>query len=138
MWDGPPLLFVRPQVWHYSWFAFGNAQRFIDAGYHATVEAIDWLSQARDLGGGVWPRSRVQVTVDAEKCTGCTLCAALAPRFMRMSAGGTCAEPVSAEFTWSRADGAFVQQCPTNAITAIAVERGLVQRRSIEVEQVLD
>lgn len=115
LWDGPPLVLARPRVWHFSWFAFGHAPRFREAGHAAMLEALDVVPAALAAGAGVWPRRDVRVTVDEALCTGCTLCATLAPDVMRMRADGK-ASPTAPGFTWSRADGSFVHQCPTDAI----------------------
>jgi NTE family protein len=136
LWDGPPLLFVRPKVWHFNWFSFGKASQFIEAGYHATVETLAWLDDALAAGSGVYPRRQVRLTVDPEKCTGCTLCASLARPYMEMAPNGK-ARPTADVFTWSRADGGFVQQCPTNAITASVEEHGL-KRESRQLDAIND
>jgi ferredoxin len=57
----------------------------------------------------------VEVSVDRARCTGCTLCASLAPRMMAMDKDGK-ASVLRSPVEWSRAEGDFVHQCPTNAI----------------------
>lgn len=113
-WHGPPLLLVRPAVWQYGWFSFAHVQRMIDLGYEAAVDALDRAGASLMLGG-IWPRRVVDVRVDRAKCTGCGLCVTLAPRTMTMDQDGK-AEVLVSPVEWSRADGDFVHQCPTEAI----------------------
>lgn len=119
-WSGPPLLLVRPAVWHYNWFSFGHVDRIIQLGYESAIDALDRVGTSLLLGG-VWPRRMVEVTVDRAKCTGCTLCATLAPRHMAMDQDGK-AQVLHSPVEWSRADGDFVHQCPVDAITVEAIE----------------
>lgn len=121
-WNGPPLLLVRPAVWHYNWFSFGHVERIIELGYQAAVESLDRVGTSLLLGG-VWPRRMVEVTVDRSKCTGCTLCAVLAPQMMTMDQDGK-AQVLHSPVEWSRAEGDFVHQCPTAAITVEAINGG--------------
>lgn len=119
-WSGPPLLLVRPAVWHFNWFSFGHVERIIQLGYEAAVDALDRVGTSLLLGG-VWPRRMVEVTVDRATCTGCTLCATLAPRMMAMDQDGK-AQVLHSPVEWSRAEGDFVHQCPTAAIHVEAIE----------------
>lgn len=129
-WNGPPLLLVRPAVWHFNWFSFGHVDRIIQLGYEAAVESLDRVGTSLLLGG-VWPRRVVEVSVDREKCTGCTLCATLAPRMMAMDQDGK-AQVLHSPVEWSRAEGDFVHQCPTNAIQVEAIE-GDGRRSTLEM-----
>jgi len=58
----------------------------------------------------------VSVRVDRDRCIGCGTCVALAPRVMALDAEGK-AIVTATPLQWSPADGDFVQQCPTEAIT---------------------
>lgn len=113
-WHGPPLLLVRPAVWSFNWFSFAHVDRIIQLGYESAVETLDRVGTSLLLGG-VWPRRVVEVTVDRAACTGCTLCASLAPHMMAMDKDGK-ASVLRSPVEWSRAEGDFVHQCPTNAI----------------------
>ena len=126
-WAGPPLLLVRPAVWHINWFSFAHIGRTIDAGYEATINALDQAGDSLCSSGGVYPVRRVDIVVDREKCTGCRLCATMAPDIMRMDEEGK-AEVLTTPVDWSRADGDFVHQCPTDAISVSITENG--KRRS--------
>jgi NTE family protein len=121
MWQGPPLLLVRPAVWRYGMFSFAHVARMIQLGYEAANRSLDRAGASLLTGGGVWPRRVVEVRVDRAKCIGCTLCATLAPRVMAMDQDGK-AQVLASPLEWSRADGDFVHQCPTEAISVEALE----------------
>jgi NTE family protein len=114
-WDGPPMLLIRPRVSHLGWFTFGRTPELVDQGYKATVEALRGLDELLTAHGGIYPRRPVRLHVEAERCTGCGLCVAMAPRAMGMDAAGK-AFALSREASWSPADGEFVKHCPTSAI----------------------
>ena len=130
-WAGPPLLLVRPAVWHVNWFSFAHIGRTIDAGYEATIDALDRAGDSLRSAGGVYPVRRIDLAVDRAKCTGCRLCATLAPDVMRMDEEGK-AEVMSTPLDWSRADGDFVRQCPTDALSVSVVEHG-IRRHTMEL-----
>jgi len=133
-WSGPPLLLVRPAVWHFNWFSFGHVERIIELGYESAIDALDRVGTSLLLGG-VWPRRMVDVRVDRGACTGCTLCATLAPRYMAMDQDGK-AQVLQSPVEWSRAEGDFVHHCPTNAIKVHAIEDG--EHRSTMEMPILD
>ena len=114
-WLGPPMTLIRPKVQHIGWFNFSHADEVIDAGYRAAIEALENFESCFDAETGIFPRRAMRVTVNREKCIGCTLCAALAPQVMAMDELGK-AYPWTSEVEWSPADGDFVQHCPTYAI----------------------
>jgi NTE family protein len=129
-WAGPPLLLVRPPVWQFHWFSFAHTRRMIAAGYEAANDALDRAGDALWSTGGVHPRRVIELKVDIEKCTGCRLCTMLAPDVMEMGRDGK-AHPIESRVEWSRADGDFVHQCPTDAIRVEVVE-GEVRRVTME------
>src|SRR5579862_8582472 len=109
-WAGPPLLLIRPAVWQFHWFSFAHTQRLISAGYEAAIDALDRAGDSLWSTGGVHPRRLIELRVDDLKCTGCRLCAMLAPDAMEMGPDGK-ARPTESRVEWSRADGDFVHQC---------------------------
>lgn len=121
-WSGPPLLLVRPAVWQFGWFSFAHTRTLIEAGYAAACEALDNVGETLYSSGGVFPRRHVEVSVDREKCIGCGLCATLAPDVTQMGSDGK-AFVVAGQLEWSQADGAFVNECPSRAISVMAIER---------------
>jgi len=121
-WDGPPMLLIRPAVWQYTWFSFTSTRTIIDAGYVAAREALDTAGDTLFAEGGVYPRRQVEVSVDQARCTGCGICATLAPDVMQMDRDGKAAA-VGGRLEWSRADGAFVAECPVQAISVEVIDR---------------
>ena len=121
-WTTPPMLLIRPRVNHLGWFTFGHAGFLIDEGYRAAQEAFEHLEVALTSLGGIYPRRVMEVAVDAERCVGCRMCTVLAPGAFAMDAQGK-AYVREKILHWSPADGAFVRQCPTGAISARRVER---------------
>lgn len=119
-WEGPPMLLVRPRVSHVGWFAFGHTDALVAEGYRAACEALGFLDTLFTAPGGIYPRRPVRVSVDRDRCTGCTLCAALAPHTMALDGEGK-AYALTRDLAWSPADGDFVKQCPTQAITVTRV-----------------
>ncbi len=136
-WTGPPLLLIRPAVWKFNWFSFAHTHTMIEAGYAAAVEVLDGAGETLHSAGGVFPRRLVEVSVDREQCTGCGMCALLAPDTMRMDAAGK-AVVSGGPFDWSRADGAFVGECPVQAITADVIQTDGARRRTMEFKTVGD
>ena len=135
-WGRPPMLLVRPAIWHYPWFTFARTKAIIAAGYAAMHETLDragpdWLS-----GRGVYPRRIIDLSVDRDACIGCGLCAVLAPHLMAMDGAGK-ATVLNSPLEWSRAEGDFVHQCPTDAIN-VAVIEGDERRPSVQIEMAED
>jgi NTE family protein len=133
-WGRPPMLLVRPATWHYPWFTFKRTKEIIAAGYVAANDALDRIGDALRHGRGVYPRRTVELSVDRPSCVGCTLCATLAPHLMRMDEHGK-AEVREPQLEWSRADGDFVHQCPTEAIHVTVIE-GESRRPSVQIEMI--
>ena len=129
-WSGPPLLLVRPEVWKYHWFGFAHTRTMIDAGYVAMHTALDGASDDLMGTGGVHPRRRVEIRIDRAACIGCRVCATAAPHLIAMDGEGK-AVVTEPNAEWSRADGDFVHQCPTQAIKVAAVE-GDARRDTME------
>jgi NTE family protein len=136
LWNGPPMLLVRPEVWKYGWFAFNNTRRMIDAGYAAMHEALDQVGESLFAKGGVHPQRELELSIDAEACTGCSICASFAPGLIRMDETGK-ARLLRTRVVWSRADGDFVHRCPAKAIRVARVE-GDARRNTMEYRTLPD
>jgi NTE family protein len=120
-WAGPPMLLIRPKLGQ-DWLSFGNASASIDEGYRKASLALQDFDAALEQAGGVYPRRRVAIEVNQDKCIGCGLCVALAPAIMGMDGTGKAfARTRTAD--WSTADGEFVHHCPTCAIEVRKIER---------------
>lgn len=135
-WRGPPLLLVRPAVWRFNWFSFAHTRTLIEAGYAAACEVLDG-TEAAVASGGVHPRRVVEVSVDRARCTGCGLCALQAPDVMHMDADRKAVAP-SHPLDWSRADGAFVNECPVQAISVQRIATDGSRRRTLELQGPLE
>jgi NTE family protein len=122
-WTRPPMILIRPKVNHIGWFSFSHTDELLEAGYTAAMEACKHYEECITWGIGVFPRRAMQITVDREKCIGCTLCTALAPDVMAMDSHQK-AYPLTPVVEWSPADGDFVHHCPTLAIEATRLEMG--------------
>jgi NTE family protein len=120
-WKGPPMLLIRPRVGHRDWFSFSHTEEIIEAGYEAAISVLDQVGPALRSASGIHPRRMVSVSVDPDKCIGCGICVALAPRLMAMHSDGK-ASVTSSPIEWSPADGDFVQECPTEAISVESLD----------------
>ena len=121
-WHGPPMVLVRPRLNDANWLSFTDTALSIAQGYKAAIRALERFDSYWDRAGCVFPRRRVQIDVEADKCTGCGTCVALAPAVMGLDASSK-AFPRTKIVEWSPADGGFVHECPTIAITATNVDR---------------
>jgi NTE family protein len=116
-WQGPPLVLVQPPVEHISMFAFDHTPELIDAGYRATAQTLDQLDGRLHLiERGMYPTRRLRVLVDEKRCVGCGACVVQAPKVFRLDARGK-AQVLTPVQTWSPLEGAYVLNCPTDAIS---------------------
>jgi len=120
-WTRPPMILIRPKVNHIGWFSFSHTEELLEAGYTAAMEACKHYEECIAWGIGVFPRRPMQITVNRDKCIGCTLCTALAPDIMAMDSSQK-AYPLTPVVEWSPADGDFVHHCPTFAIEATRLD----------------
>ena len=120
-WRGPPMLLIRPSVGHRDMFSFVHTEELIQAGYSATMASLEQAGDCLLSAGGIFPRRRVNVLVDREKCTGCGTCVALAPGVIQIDSLGKAVLPNSL-LNWSPADGDFVQHCPVEAISVVSLD----------------
>jgi NTE family protein len=121
-WHGPPMVLIRPKVDDANWLSFTDTAANIAEGYRSASRAVDRLESYWDHPNCVFPRRRVQIEVDRERCTGCGTCVSLAPALMGMDGSGK-AFARTRIVEWSPAEGGFVHECPTAAITATNVDR---------------
>jgi NTE family protein len=129
-WHGPPMVLIRPRVDDANWLSFTNTSATIQEGYHAATRALDRFDSYLGEHGCVFPRRRVQVDVDREKCVSCGTCVTLAPSIMGMdNAGKAFARTHIVE--WSPADGGFVHECPTLAISTRNLDRRAILRDEV-------
>ena len=113
-WNGPPMVLVRPRCGE-DWLSFTNIDATIEEGHRAARKALEDIEAYYDQPGGVYPRRRVEIEVDRERCIGCGMCVAMAPSLMGLDAERK-AYARTRTVDWSPADGDFVPACPTAAI----------------------
>lgn len=118
-WARPPLLLLRPRVWHVPLLSFSHNDALVDAGYRVAHEAVaDGAVLPPPDGSGVHPRRRHAVRVEQSLCVGCGACVrAGPPGQFALDADGK-AYAVVPEPIWSPVDGMCVGLCPTGAIIA--------------------
>jgi len=126
-WAGPPMLLIRPRIGHVGWLTFTHTAEVIREGYRAAREALQSLPEMLAAASGVFPRRRVRIIVDRARCTGCGVCAALAPEAMALDAAGKAYSRVEGA-EWSPADGDFIRHCPAGALSVSTM--GLARRPS--------
>ena len=118
-WTTPPLFYVHPRVEHISLFSFDHLREVVDEGYRATVDALDRPAEWPEPGDeGVYPRRRVSVRVQRDRCIGCGACLALAPPGMFVLDNEGKAVVTHAVQEWTPVGGGFIRHCPTYAISA--------------------
>jgi NTE family protein len=122
-WTRPPLLLIRPAVWHVDLLSFRHNAELVEAGHQATHAALDaphGLPTAD--AAGIYPRRRVRVEILRDRCVGCGACVlAGPPGQFRMDDEGVAivTDPTP---VWSPVDGYCVTLCPTSAIAAMDLE----------------
>jgi len=116
-WLRPPLLLVRPTVWHVDLLSFRHNGELVDEGYRATHAVLDAPHALPPPDAtGVYPRRRVRVEIARDRCVGCGACVkAGPPGQFRMDDEGK-AVVTDPTPVWSPVDGYCVTQCPTSAI----------------------
>ncbi|HTK48811.1 MAG TPA: patatin-like phospholipase family protein [Gemmatimonadaceae bacterium] len=133
-WHGPPMVLIRPRVDDAHWLSFSDTEANITEGYHSAMRALERFDSYWDHPNCVYPRRRVQLEVDRERCTGCGTCVALAPALMALDGSGK-AYPRTRVVDWSPAEGGFVHECPTHAIAAVNIDR---RSTSVDVHTMRD
>lgn len=118
-WSKPPLLLLQPRVEHIPMFSFFHNRELLDEGYRATREILDDPSEIPSPDQeGIFPRRRVTVRVEKERCVGCGACLVHGPPGLFEIGDDGLARVTEPNQTWSPADGGFVRHCPTYAIMA--------------------
>ena len=98
-------------------FEFDKTPELIEAGYLATAQTLDQLNgQLHLIDRGMHPTRRLRVLVDQGRCVGCGTCVVQAPKVFRLDTRGK-AEVLTPVQTWSPVQGAYVLNCPTDAIS---------------------
>ena len=118
-WTTPPLYYLHPRVEHISMFSFDHLREVVEEGRRAMAFALERPDEwpAPDQSG-VYPRRRVLVRVQRERCIGCGACLVQAPAGMFTLDDERKAIVTQPEQNWHPVDGGFIRHCPTYAISA--------------------
>jgi NTE family protein len=133
-WHGPPMVLIRPRVDDAAWLSFTDTAANIAEGYRSASRALERFESYWDHPNCVYPRRRVQIDVNRDLCTGCGTCVSLAPSIMAMDGSGK-AFARNHVVDWSPAEGGFVHECPTGAISAVNIDR---RSTSVDVHTLRD
>ncbi|MGH7530564.1 MAG: patatin-like phospholipase family protein [Gemmatimonadales bacterium] len=130
-WTSPPVYYLTPRVEHVSLFSFDNLREVVEEGHRAMRAALEGPEEWPDPeDGGIYPRRRVVVRVERERCIGCAACLVQAPQGMFVLDAERKAVVTQPEQEWSPLDGGFIRHCPTYAIIARPGEQTSTMRRS--------
>ncbi len=117
-WKQPPLLLLQPRVEHIPMFSFSHNEELVDEGYRSADDILRNNLVPGPECSGIFPKRRVKVRVEPDRCIGCGACLFHAPEgffFIAPDGKAVVNEPNQ---VWSPLEGGFVRHCPTYAIVA--------------------
>src|SRR5438270_837808 len=130
-WTTPPVYYIQPRVEHVTMFSFDHLREEVEEGYRATSAALDRADEWPEPGDvGIFPKRRVNVRVERERCIGCGSCLVHGPQGMFVLDSERKAVVTQPDQEWSPMDGGYIRHCPTYAIIARPAEQASTMRRS--------
>ena len=117
-WTTPPVYYIQPRVEHVTMFSFDHLREEVEEGYRATAAALDRSDWPVPGDVGIFPKRRVIVRVERERCIGCGACLMHGPQGMFVLDSDRKAVVTQPDQEWSPMDGGYIRHCPTYAIIA--------------------
>ena len=129
-WTTPPVYYIQPRVEHVTMFSFDHLREEVEEGYRATAAALDRDDWPQPGDVGLFPKRRVVVRVERERCIGCGACLVHGPQGMFVLDAERKAVVTQPDQEWSPMDGGYIRHCPTYAIIARPAGQANTMRRS--------
>jgi NTE family protein len=117
-WTTPPVYYIQPRVEHVTMFSFDHLREEVEEGYRATSTALERDDWPEPGDVGLFPKRRVMVRVERERCIGCGACLVHGPQGMFVLDSERKAVVTQPDQEWSPMDGGYIRHCPTYAIIA--------------------
>ena len=129
-WTTPPVYYIQPRVEHVTMVSFDHLREEVEEGYRATAAALDRDDWPQPGDVGLFPKRRVVVRVERERCIGCGACLVHGPQGMFVLDAERKAVVTQPDQEWSPMDGGYIRHCPTYAIIARPAGQANTMRRS--------